>query len=248
MNTRRDLSDYDQVIIRMRHAESEANVAYRRIDRDKECRLYYGIGGFDERVKLTQQGKYQAEAAGRKLRQILRADRPLEEVLVSEFFRTEETALNVMRELGIRAPLIHDARLNKRRQGLFWNMTYYGVQTKHTDEYERYLADLKKGGLNYAPPGGEGHQDGESYKQLFARTDALHAEYCSRTDRFLSLWVDHLSSELSLRRKTDRISDRSVRLKNDAESVDNAEIVAYGRMLDGNNRPFKRINLDVLLP
>lgn len=245
MRTTRELSDYDQVIIRMRHAESEANLAYRRVDKDTECRYYYPIGGFDERVKLSQQGKHQADAAGRFLRKLLRADRPLDEVLVSEFQRNEETAFHVMREIGTRAAVIYEPRLNKRRQGKFWNMTYLGVQTIFGDEFERYQADLKKGGFDYAPPGGQGHQDGESYNQLFARTDQLHAEYCQKTEPFLSLWVDHLSSELSLRRKTDRLSARKVIQLNDAEAVDNASIVAYGRMLDGKSRSFKRIILDV---
>lgn len=250
METPREISDYDQVIIRMRHAESEANVAYRREGRDEACRLYYAIGGFDERVHLSQQGKHQAEAGGRKLRQLLRADRPLDEVLVSEFLRTEETAFNVLRELGTRPPIIHEPRLNKRRHGLFWNMTYYGVATKFPEEYEKYQADLEKGGFEYAPPGGEGHQDGESLNQLFVRTDDLHAEYCRKTEPFISLWFDHRTSELSLRRKTDRLSKkRVVQLSNaEIEAVKNAEIVAYGRMLDGKSRKFERINIDALLP
>lgn len=247
MKIPRELSDYDQVIIRMRHAESDANVAYRREGRDEQCRLYYGIGGFDERVHLSQQGKHEAEAAGRKLRQLLRADRPLDEVLVSEFLRTEETAFNVLRELGTRPPILYEPRLNKRRHGMFWNMTYYGVASKHPEEWEKYQADLKKGGFEYAPPGGEGHQDGESFNQLFVRTDDLHAEYCRRTEPFISLWVDHRSSELSLRRKTDRLSAKKVIQLNDAEieAVPNASIFAYGRMLNSKNGAFKRINLDV---
>jgi glucosyl-3-phosphoglycerate phosphatase len=233
------------VIFRMRHAESLANVAYRRVGRDEECRLYYGIGGFDERVHLSENGKHQAEAAGRKLRQLLRADRPLDEVLVSEFLRNEETAFNVLRELGTRPPLIYEPRLNKRRHGLFWNMTYYGVATKHPEEYEKYQADLEKGGFDYAPPGGEGHQDGESFNQLFARTDDLYAEYCRKTEPFISLWVDHRTSELSLRRPTDRLSDEEVVQLDNAkeEAVANASIVAYGRMLNSKNRAFKRIKL-----
>ncbi len=245
MNTSKDISDYDQVIIRMRHAETLANLAYRRVDKDTECRYYYPIGGFDERVKLSQQGKHQADAAGRLLRKLLRADRPLDEVLVSEFQRTEETAFHVMREIGTRSAVICEPRLNKRRQGKFWNMTYLGVQMIFSDEYEKYQQDLASGGLNYAPPGGEGHADGETYRQLFNRTDELHAEYCRRTEPFLSLWIDHLSSELSLRRKTDRLSAKNVIQMNDKEEVINADIVAYGRMLDGKYRGFKPIILDV---
>lgn len=242
MSSSRDISDYDQVIILMRHAESDANVAYHQVDRANEQRLYYPIGGYDERVKLSEQGKHQADAAGRDLRKILRADRPLDEVLVSELQRTDETAQHVMREIGFRSPVIVEPRLNKRCQGKFWNMTYLGVESLHRDEYEKYLADLEQGGLDYAPPGGDGHQDGESYNQLFARVDAFLAEQSGRTDPFLSLWVGHLSSVLAVQRKIECIPVSQVVQFNDKEAVDNASMIVYGRMLGSCS--FRRINLD----
>ncbi len=243
MNTPRKFSDYDQVIILMRHAESEANVAYRQTNISNPTALYYPVSGSDESVRLSEYGKHQADAAGRKLRQILSADRPFDEILVSELKRTEETALHVMREIGNRSPVVVDPRLNKRAQGMFWNMTYLGVEVLHNDEYQKYLADLEKGGLNYAPPGGSGQKDGESYNQLFARTDDLVNEQLRRTDPFLTLWVGHLSSSLSIQRRFDRVRARAVVQLNDSEAFVNADFIAYGRMI-GLGKRFGRINLD----
>lgn len=145
-----------QYLALMRHGESRSN-------RDlavNPCGLYYADSGSDQSVPLTDEGTRQVDLSADELAQLFPPDDPITQMWENRFDRVGQSADRVARRLGYILSRRRDRRIEKRSYGLFWNLTYRGVQELHPQEYTRYL---QEGPLNYRPPGGE------NYPDLFAR-------------------------------------------------------------------------------
>ncbi len=143
---------WPDALLLVRHGESLGNVANARARATRAEALDIDVN--DPSVELSDLGRRQARALGRRLRE--RAERPTA-ALVSPYVRTEQTADLVLDEAGLRG--LHrcsDERLRDREQGVVDRLTGAGVRARLPAEAERrsYL-----GKFWYRPPGGESWAD-----------------------------------------------------------------------------------------
>ncbi|MFI6516791.1 histidine phosphatase family protein [Spirillospora sp. NPDC050679] len=136
-----------------RHGESTGNVAYRASHgRGAE---ESGIAERDADVPLSERGREQAAALGRRLARLPEDERPTL-VLASPFLRTQDTAVIALGQLPYRLEVHTDERLRDRDQGVLEGLTHVGVQRRFPEEWER---KQRIGKFYYRPPGGESWTD-----------------------------------------------------------------------------------------
>lgn len=137
----------------LRHGESLGNVA--NVEAYASKALELDVPANDPSIELSDRGRRQATAVGRRLHDIL-GWRPTV-VVASPYARARQTAQLVVDAGGLGGVTrVVDERLRDREQGVLDRLTWYGVKERYPSEWERrqYL-----GKFWYRPPGGESWAD-----------------------------------------------------------------------------------------
>ncbi|MCO6006088.1 histidine phosphatase family protein [Actinoallomurus purpureus] len=137
----------------VRHGESTANVA-------SDEAAARGLDAVDitlrdADVPLSQVGREQAVALGRRLAALPADERPTA-VLSSPYLRASDTARIALEQLADPPPIVLDERLRDREMGALYMLTLRGIETRHPEEVER---KRRLGKFYYRPPGGESWAD-----------------------------------------------------------------------------------------
>jgi len=155
----RSLFPYPELIIFVRHAESEGNV----LTRDEQRSIPYGT----ERYKLTARGREQAQKTGEWLCRFPEPDI----VLRSYYARTNETAELVFPEMSEKRLIKDEVLLAERDRGMWTEATEEEVQ-KHMPWEIRRRDKARE--FHYRPPGGENFADVERRVREFRRSLRLN--------------------------------------------------------------------------
>jgi broad specificity phosphatase PhoE len=135
-----------------RHGESIGNVAWRAAEVDQLDEIEIGLRDAD--VPLSDTGRRQAAALGRRLAAMPPGERPTA-VLSSPYVRAAETARIALAEVGD-LPIRVDERLRDRETGVLYALTARGIAARHPEEAARKRLTGK---FYYRPPGGESWAD-----------------------------------------------------------------------------------------
>jgi broad specificity phosphatase PhoE len=135
-----------------RHGESIGNVAWRAAEADRLEEIEIGLR--DPDVPLSDAGRLQAEALGRRLAAMPAGERPTV-VYSSPYVRAAETARIALAGLGD-VPVRYDERLRDRENGALYALTWRGIAARFPDEVARKRLTGK---FYYRPPGGESWAD-----------------------------------------------------------------------------------------
>jgi broad specificity phosphatase PhoE len=135
-----------------RHGESIGNVAWRAAEVDQLDEIEIGLRDAD--VPLSDTGRRQAAALGRRLAAMPAGERPTA-VLSSPYVRAAETARIALAEVGD-LPIRVDERLRDRETGVLYALTARGIAARHPEEAARKRLTGK---FYYRPPGGESWAD-----------------------------------------------------------------------------------------
>lgn len=216
-----------QVLALVRHAHSFANA---EIEQPAQGH-YYAISGSDKTVGVTEKGLKECTGAGKILAHLFPESNPIESIRTTDYLRTEITADDLALHLSYSPNRIIDSRLNKREYGIFWNMTYLGVEVLHPEQFRLYR-DL--GALKYRPPGGENYYD------LFERTAEFVADTLNQTSGNQVI-VGHSASILALMKELEGLSPQEVVRQYHCVSIPNAYIMLYER--DDASSPWIRASV-----
>jgi broad specificity phosphatase PhoE len=135
-----------------RHGESIGNIAWRAAESDRLDEIEIGMR--DPDVPLSEAGRKQALALGRRLAALPAGERPTA-VISSPYVRAAETARIVVAEID-GPPIRYDERLRDRETGVFYALTGRGIAARFPDEAARKRLTGK---FYYRPPGGESWAD-----------------------------------------------------------------------------------------
>lgn len=203
-------------LVLVRHEETPPNRGLARLTGHE---LHYASSGSDRLVRLTRQGRQRALAVGRRL-----SGCNFSRAYASEFARTQQM-LPLLRKSNRSIPRVRiDRRLNKRDYGLFWNLTYLGVERLHPEEFARFKSE---GPYLYRPPGGE------NYKDLLARVLSFLDEELSE-DTLLEIEDDilvstHCAVMLAFAKLIEGLTDEEVVRRYEEQTIVNGQIVVYER-------------------
>lgn len=211
------MEDNGPCIILVRHEESLANQALAATTDDD---ITYGVSGADLSIGLTVRGAQRSSELGSLLYQKFGKDNPIGAAWASQYLRTVQTRDGIVSAIPYSIETSTDSRINKRSYGLFWNLTYKGVEKLHLEEHLRFK---EQGPLLYRPP------EGENYHDLFARTDSF-AESTFEPATGNILVVTHLVVLLAFMRRLENLSDVDVVRMYDNFAIPNGEIVVYRRV------------------
>jgi 2,3-bisphosphoglycerate-dependent phosphoglycerate mutase len=143
-------------LILTRHGESTGNIAHRAAWGAPEEQIeQIDIPDRDADVPLSERGRLQAAALGRRLAALPPDERPTA-VVSSPYVRSLDTARIVLAGLEQRPGLLVDERLRDREMGVLHRLTPYGIQVRFPEEAER---KERIGKFYYRPPGGESWVD-----------------------------------------------------------------------------------------
>jgi broad specificity phosphatase PhoE len=160
-------------LILIRHGQSEANVAFPKAD--AAGLLESGLTVRDADVELTDLGREQAQAVGRRLAALPAGDRP-EVVVTSPYLRARETWRIAAEASGLDLPTPStDDRLVDRLLGDLEMLTRPAIAKRFPDEPARWEA---AGTYHYRPPGGENF--GDIALRLSAFLDDLNREHAGQ--------------------------------------------------------------------
>jgi broad specificity phosphatase PhoE len=135
-----------------RHGESIGNAAWRAAESADLDEIDIDLR--DPDVPLSETGRRQAKALGRRLAAMPPDERPTA-VISSPYVRAVETARIAVAELG--DPPIHlDERLRDRETGVLYALTWRGITARFPEEAAR---KRRTGKFYYRPPGGESWAD-----------------------------------------------------------------------------------------
>ncbi|MDN3351837.1 histidine phosphatase family protein [Actinomadura sp. DC4] len=135
-----------------RHGESVGNAAWRAAESAELDEIDVGLR--DPDVPLSETGRRQAKALGRRLAAMPPDERPTA-VVSSPYVRAAETARIALAEIG--DPPIHfDERLRDRETGVLYALTWRGIAARFPEEAARKRLTGK---FYYRPPGGESWAD-----------------------------------------------------------------------------------------
>lgn len=136
-----------------RHGESTGNIA----SHDAAARGLEAVDMTlrDADVPLSQLGREQAAALGRRLAALPPEERPTA-VVCSPYLRARDTARLALEQLADPPPVVLDERLRDRELGVLFMLTQHGVQARHPEEAER---KRRLGKFYYRPPAGESWAD-----------------------------------------------------------------------------------------
>lgn len=224
----------DQYLVLVRHGLSLANV---HMTQPTDSH-YYEVSGSDLQVALTEQGREQAKDVGRKLARLFSKKRRFKSLRLSPFKRVVESSDLIEAELGYSLDRKEDSRLKKRSYGVFWNVSYKGVEELFPDEHARFKAE---GDLLYRPPGGE------NYFDVFDRVDEFLEEEANSNDAGNLLVVTHSVVMLTFQRALDGLSDEEVVRQYHDVSLPNGAILVFRRRHQGGSwTKWEAINIDDL--
>lgn len=149
-----------------RHGQSFAN---RRLKKEKNG-IKYSLAGSDASIGLTARGKNQARNSGNKLQSLFFGENRFRRMYANRFERVRQSGHLMRSRFDYSVECVEDKRLEKRSYGVFWNLTYRGVQELYPDEYAIFQA---LGPLRYRPPEGENYNDLFERVQNFCDEEAL---------------------------------------------------------------------------
>lgn len=149
-----------------RHGQSFAN---RRLKKEKNG-IKYSLAGSDASIGLTARGKNQARNSGNKLQSLFFGENRFRRMYANRFERVRQSGRLMRSRFDYAVECVEDKRLEKRSYGVFWNLTYRGVQELYPDEYAIFQA---LGPLRYRPPGGENYNDLFERVENFCDEEAL---------------------------------------------------------------------------
>ncbi|GAB2855950.1 histidine phosphatase family protein [Actinoallomurus bryophytorum] len=135
-----------------RHGESIGNVAWRTAETNELEEIDVGLR--DPDVPLSETGRRQAVALGRRLASLPAAERPTA-VISSPYLRAAETARIALAEIA-GPPIRYDERLRDRETGILYALTGRGIAARFPEEAARKRLTGK---FYYRPPGGESWAD-----------------------------------------------------------------------------------------
>jgi broad specificity phosphatase PhoE len=135
-----------------RHGESVGNLAWRLAEAAGHEEIE--LPARDADVPLSDTGRRQAEALGRRLAAMPPAERPTA-VFSSPYVRTAETTRIALAAIG-GPPIRFDERLRDRETGVLHALTWQGILARYPEEAARKRA---LGKFYYRPPGGESWAD-----------------------------------------------------------------------------------------
>jgi len=149
-----------------RHGQSFAN---RRLKKEKNG-IKYSLAGSDASIGLTARGKNQARNSGNKLQSLFFGENRFRRMYANRFERVRQSGRLMRSRFDYSVECVEDKRLEKRSYGVFWNLTYRGVQELYPSEYAIFQA---LGPLRYRPPGGENYNDLFERVENFCDEEAL---------------------------------------------------------------------------
>src|SRR3954462_1438742 len=135
-----------------RHGESIGNAAWRAAESADLDEIDIDLR--DPDVPLSETGRRQAKALGRRLAAMPPDERPTA-VISSPYVRAVETARIAVAELGD-PPIRLDERLRDRETGVLYALTWRGITARFPEEAAR---KRRTGKFYYRPPGGESWAD-----------------------------------------------------------------------------------------
>jgi broad specificity phosphatase PhoE len=135
-----------------RHGESIGNVAWRTAETNDLEEIDIDLR--DPDVPLSETGRRQAVALGRRLASLPPAERPTA-VISSPYLRAAETARIALAEIT-GPPIRYDERLRDRETGILYALTGRGIAARFPEEAARKRLTGK---FYYRPPGGESWAD-----------------------------------------------------------------------------------------
>ncbi|MFC4051711.1 histidine phosphatase family protein [Actinomadura syzygii] len=212
-----------QWLILTRHGESTGNVAYEAVlGTDAE---EAGIPERDADVPLSDTGRAQAAALGRRLAALPPDERPTL-VVASPYLRALDTAkIALAAAFGDRPddpdvpPLRVDERLRDREQGVLQGLTALGVRRRFPAE----AAQLDRlGKFYYRPPGGE------SWADLALRLRSFYRDLEADAPGGRILVVTHDAIVVMTRYVVEGLSEREI-LEIEKEPVANASLTRWRR-------------------
>ena len=206
----------------VRHGESLGNVADAAAQEAGAGHLQLDIR--DPDVPLSDTGRAQAEALGRRLARLPEEKRPTA-ALSSPFARALTTAQLATAGLGIRVRT--DERLRERDFGAFGGMTRAGIREQFPDEAQR--RDLL-GKFYYRPPGGE------SWADVALRIRSLLATEALRHDCERLLVVAHQAVIWVFRYVLEELTEQELLAVDREEQVANASVTRYELDVAGDLR------------
>jgi broad specificity phosphatase PhoE len=143
-------------LILTRHGESVGNLAHQAAHDAPEERIeQVDLCDRDADIPLSERGRLQAAALGRRLAALPPDERPTA-VVSSPYVRSLDTARIALAELEQRPDLLVDERLRDREMGVLYRLTAHGVRARFPEEAER---KERIGKFYYRPPGGESWVD-----------------------------------------------------------------------------------------
>jgi broad specificity phosphatase PhoE len=202
-------------LILVRHGQSAANVAFPAAD--ARGLRESGLTGPDRDVELTELGREQAAAVGRRLARLPAEQRP-EVVVTSPYLRARETWRIAAEASGIDFPEPStDERLVDRLMGDLEMLTRAAIA-------ERFPAEVERHGtfdVHYRPPNGESF--GDIAVRLRSFLDDLNREYAGRR----VIVVAHDAVVLMMRAVIEDLDEDDVVRVSSQESVRNASITRF---------------------
>ncbi len=211
-----------QYLVLVRHGLSLANV---HMTQPTDAH-YYEVSGSDLLVALAEEGRAQSSQVGRRLARVFSKKRRFKALRLSPFKRVVESTDLIAAELGYSVDRKEDARLKKRSYGIFWNVSYKGVEELFPDEHARFKAE---GDLLYRAP------EGENYFDVFDRVEDFIDEEANSDDAGNLLVVTHSVVMLSFQRTLGGLSDDEVVRQYHDVSLPNGAILVFKREHQGDS-------------
>jgi broad specificity phosphatase PhoE len=208
-----DREPVPSVLWLVRHGESMGNVADARAQEAGAARLDLDIR--DPDVPLSDTGRAQAEALGRRLASLPEEERPTA-ALSSPFARALTTARLATAGLDVRVRT--DERLRERDFGAFDGMTGAGIREHFPDEAGR--RDLL-GKFYYRPPGGE------SWADVALRVRSLLATEALRHDCERLIVVAHQAVIMVFRYVLEELTEQELMEVDREQRVANTSVTRY---------------------
>jgi broad specificity phosphatase PhoE len=201
-------------LVLVRHAQSERNV-WKEVATSRGD-FVYGGNVRDIDVPLTPIGEKQAIVTGHKLAQKFRFD----QVFVSPFTRTMQTARLITAEFPFCLSLVEDDRLREIDFGVLDGLTKHGIAHFQPAEKERRA---RLGKYHHRPPGGENYPDVALRLHSFLGTLAREAVGES------VLVVSHSVVVLVFRKLLERLSEQQLlAIESDkSQEVANCSVTYY---------------------
>jgi broad specificity phosphatase PhoE len=168
-------------------------------------------------MPLSDTGRRQAEALGRRLRDVAADQRPTV-VLASPYTRAADTARAAVEGGGLDLPVRFDERLRERDFGAFDGMTGAGIREEYPQEAER--RDLL-GKFYYRPPGGE------SWADVALRIRSLLATEALRHDGERLLLVAHQAVIMVFRYVLEELTEQELLEIDGEHRVANTSLTRY---------------------